>query len=66
MPSNLSIDDQLLRDALRIGGYRTKRETVDQALREFIRRRRRRDLKGLFGAVEYRKGYDYKKDRRAR
>jgi len=66
VPTNLSIDAELLREAVTLGGYRTKRETVNEALREFIRRRRRRELRDLFGAVEYAKRYDYKKDRRSR
>ena len=44
MPTNLAIDDQLLDQALTVGGYRTKRETVNQALREFIQRRKRLEL----------------------
>jgi hypothetical protein len=35
MPTNLTIDDKLLDEALSIGGYKTKRETVNEALREF-------------------------------
>jgi len=34
MPTNLAIDGQLLEEALRIGGKPTKRETVNEALRE--------------------------------
>jgi Arc/MetJ family transcription regulator len=41
MPANLAIDDQLLDQARNVGGYRTKRETVNEALREFIQRRQR-------------------------
>jgi Arc/MetJ family transcription regulator len=66
VPTNLSIDDGLLKEAVTVGGYRTKRETVNEALREFICRRRRRDLKVLFGTVEYATAHDYKKARRRR
>lgn len=66
MPTNLAIDDDLLAEALRVGRRRTKRETVNDALREFIQRRRRRELVKLFGQVEYDPSYDYKKDRRSR
>ena len=66
MPTNLAIDDALLDEALRVGQRRTKRETVNDALREFIQRRRRRELVKLFGRVEYDPGYDYKKERRSR
>lgn len=66
MPTNLAIDDQLLEQALTIGGHPTKRETVNQALREFIQRRQRLELVKLFGKVEYSPKYDYKKERRTR
>lgn len=66
MPTNLALDDELLDQALTIGGHRTKRETVNQALREFIQRRQRLELVKLFGKVEYSPKYDYKKERRRR
>jgi len=66
MPTNLAINDQLLEVARSVGGYRTKRETVNEALREFIQRRQRVELAKLAGKVEYDPQYDYKKERRAR
>ena len=66
MPSNLAIDDKLLDQAKAIGGYRTKRETVNEALREFIQRRQRVELVKLFGKIEYDSRYDYKRERRRR
>ena len=66
MPTNLAIDDRLLEQALSIGGYRTKRETVNEALREFIQRRKRLELLKLVGKVEYDPRYDYKQERRGR
>jgi Arc/MetJ family transcription regulator len=66
MPTNLAIDDRLLEEARRVGGYRTKRETVNEALREFIQRRHRLELASVFGTVDYDQKYDYKKERRRR
>lgn len=66
MPTNLAIDDDLLNEALQVGGRKTKRETVNDALREFIERRRRLDFVTLFGTVDYDRKYDYKKERRSR
>lgn len=66
MPTNLAINDQLLEQARTVGGYRTKRETVNEALREFIQRRQRIELAKLAGKVDYDRKYDYKKERRAR
>ena len=66
MATNLAIDDMLLERARRVGKLRTKKETVTQALTEFIQRRRQRDILKSLGTIEFRKGWDYKKDRRDR
>ena len=63
MATNLAIDEKLLNEALHVGGHKTKRETVNEALREFIQRRKRRDLVKWFGKVDYDPGYDYKQER---
>ncbi len=60
MATNLDINDQLLNCALEIGGFRTKKETVNAALEEFIQRRKAEDLISLFGKIEYDSDYDYK------
>ena len=60
MPTNLAIDDQLLQTALRVSGMKTKRATVDQALKEFVQRRRAHELVNMFGTVPYDEDYDYK------
>ena len=38
MATNLSIDDHLIEEARRIGGYTTKKAAVTAALEEYIRR----------------------------
>ena len=64
MPTNLAIDDELLAEALALGGHRTKHETVNEALREYIQRRRRKVAVAGFGTVEFDPSYDYKRARR--
>jgi len=61
----LSIDDLLLNEAQRIGGLRTKTDTVHAALREFIQNRQRKVVE-LFGTIDYDATYDYKKQRSRR
>ena len=63
MATNLAIDDNLLRTALVIGGLKTKKDTVNLALDEFIQRRKRQEIINLFGKIEFDKNYDYKKSR---
>lgn len=64
MATNLALDDALLEKARRVGGLRTKKETVTKALEEFIERRRQRHLLRAMGTIEFRKDWDYKQDRR--
>jgi hypothetical protein len=66
MATNLDIDDGLLSEALRIGGHRTKKETVNEALREYIRYRKQVNVVELFGKIDFDPKYDYKKQRRRR
>lgn len=64
MATNLAIDDKLLSRALKIGGKKTKKDTVNEALREFIVRREQKKVFDLFGTVEYFDDYEPKKYRR--
>ena len=43
MATNLNIDQDLLKEAQRLGIQRTKRKTVNDALEEYIQRRKRKD-----------------------
>ncbi|HYI10230.1 MAG TPA: type II toxin-antitoxin system VapB family antitoxin [Thermoanaerobaculia bacterium] len=64
MPTNLAINDQLLEEARKIGGHRTKKATVTEALEEYIQHRKQVRILELFGTVKYDPKYDYKKQRR--
>ncbi len=61
MRTNIVLDDDLLREAFRYARVKTKRELVQQALREFIEQHRRLDVRELRGRVRIRRGYDHKK-----
>lgn len=63
MATNLSIDPKLLDEALTVGGLQTKKETVNQALTEFVQRRKQREVIELFGKLPPDQSYDYKKGR---
>jgi Arc/MetJ family transcription regulator len=52
MRTTLVIKEQLLKEAKTLSGARTKKETVEIALDEFIRRRRAKKLIDLKGKVE--------------
>ena len=64
MATNLSIDPDLLEEALHISGLKTKKETVNQALKEFVQRRKQREIASLFGQLPQDPDYDYKQGRK--
>ncbi|AIE84863.1 type II toxin-antitoxin system VapB family antitoxin [Fimbriimonas ginsengisoli] len=53
MATNLKIEDALLNEALRVSGFRTKRETVNEALREYVTKRRQREVLELEGQIDF-------------
>jgi hypothetical protein len=61
--TNLSIDPDLIEEALEVSGERTKKAAVTKALQEFIARRRQRRLLELMGKLEWDTSYDYKAER---
>ena len=63
MATNLAIDDKLLIEAQSIGGHKTKKATVTEALDEYIQRRKQLRIISLFGKVDYDPDYDYKATR---
>ena len=61
MATNLAIDNNLLVMAQDIAGIKTKKETVNLALKEFVQRRKQEEIFDLFGSIEYDDDYNYKK-----
>ena len=49
MRTNIVIDDQLVADAMKLSGVKTKREVVELALRRLVMSARRKDILDLVG-----------------
>ncbi len=64
--TNIVIEDELVEEAFRYAGVRTKRQLVDLALREFVENHRRKDVRELRGKGLIRPDYDYKRLREGR
>lgn len=64
MATNPAIDEQLIKQALRLGGHRTKKAVVAEALREYIQRRKQARVLTLFGKIDIDPKYNYKRARR--
>jgi Arc/MetJ family transcription regulator len=61
--TNIQIDNELVKKAMKLGGSRTKREAVNKALAEFVQRREQQRILEMFGTVDYDPEYDYKLQR---
>jgi Arc/MetJ family transcription regulator len=64
MRTNIDIDDELLAEAQRIAGTKTKRATVEYALRELVRRKDRQAMLRLHGQIDW--GGDLGESRQSR
>jgi antitoxin ParD1/3/4 len=61
MRTNIDIDDKIMKEAMRSGGFKTKKETVEAALKMLSgRRASNQKLLGLFGKGEFDPAYNYK------
>ena len=54
MATNIELNDVLLSKAMKLGGMRTKKDTVNEALAEYVQRREQLEITELFGKAESR------------
>jgi Arc/MetJ family transcription regulator len=66
MATNLSIDPELIEQAVKVGGERTKKAAVTRALEEYIARRKQKHLLELMGKLEWDESFDYRVERSRR
>lgn len=59
MSIHISIDDELLRKAMEVSGSQTEKAVVEQAMREYVGNRTRKDLRDLLAQPLFADGYDY-------
>ena len=53
MRTNIVIDDDLMRDALKATGAKTKREAVELGLRTLLKLRKQQQIKTLRGRISW-------------
>jgi Arc/MetJ family transcription regulator len=58
--TNIEIDEDLLAEAAKLTGLRTKRLLVHEGLRVLVEAKRRRSLSDLRGKIAFDPTYDYK------
>jgi Arc/MetJ family transcription regulator len=67
MRTNIEIDDALMQEAMASGGFKTKKETVEAALKILAKQRQAsRKILELFGKIEFDPNYDYKRMRESK
>lgn len=59
MRVQLQIDDSLLQEALAMGDHQNQQTLIEEALKEYIQRRKQMKILELFGTIEYDDSYDY-------
>lgn len=53
MRTNIEIDDELIRTAMRVCGLKTKRAAAEEGLRLLIRLKGQAEVRSLFGQVRW-------------
>ena len=66
MRTNIVLDDELVKEGLELTGCRSKRELVQTALEELVRRRKRKNLADLAGCLRFRDDFDHRALREVR
>ncbi|HUY80112.1 MAG TPA: type II toxin-antitoxin system VapB family antitoxin [Acidobacteriaceae bacterium] len=64
MPTNLALDDNLIKEAQAIGGHKSKKAAVTTALEEYVQRHKQAEIIKYFGKIDFDPSWDYKADRR--
>ncbi|MFH2219584.1 MAG: type II toxin-antitoxin system VapB family antitoxin [Pseudomonadota bacterium] len=66
MRTNIDIDEELLEEAFSVSKVRSKKDLIHEALREYVRLKKRKDLTELAGTIEFYEGYNPKELRKTR
>ena len=64
MRTNIEIEDELIREALRVSGLKAKRAAVEAGLRALIRLNKRRKILDLAGKVQWEGNLDESREGR--
>ena len=64
MRTNVVLDDDLVNEAMRLSGIKTKKEIISIALQEFVTSRKRKNILELEGRIQFMDDYDYKELRK--
>ncbi|NLX25675.1 MAG: type II toxin-antitoxin system VapB family antitoxin [Lentisphaerae bacterium] len=63
MATNLQLSDSLIQKAVKLGGHKTKKGAVTEALKEYVNHLEQKKIISLFGEIDIDPDYDYKQQR---
>jgi len=58
MRTNVILDEELVQEAMRLSGAKTKKDVIHLALEALVRELGRKDLRELRGKITFTKGFD--------
>ena len=58
--TSLVLDKDLVNEAMELSETKTKKHVIENALVEFVEKRKRKDLRDIKGTIKFADGYDYK------
>ena len=65
MDTHIACNEDLLNRAQQLCGLKTKKDTIQLALSEFIERHEQLQILHLFGTIDYVESWNYKEQRKA-
>ena len=66
MRTNIELNDALIEEAMKYTSLKTKKDIVNEALKEFVANHKRLSMMELKGKIEFAEGYDHRALRAAR
>ncbi len=66
MRTNVVLNDDLVTEAFKHSRSKTKKDLIDEALRELISARQRLNMRDLRGKIAFKADYDHKKLRKGK
>jgi len=66
MRTNIELNDALIEEAMKYTSLKTKKDIINEALKEFVANHKRLSMMDLKGKIEFADGYDHKALRVAR
>lgn len=66
MRTNIVLQEDLVSEAFKYSKAKTKKDLIHEALKEYVEKHKRRDIRKLRGKIQFEPDYDHKALRRER